>query len=105
MARIARTLFNAVAANLKLDAKKTASYLSEFDGTFVRVYRYPCCPDIDKYFGMGAHTDSSALSILCQDELGGLQIFHDNQWFHVAPIPGTLIVNLGDMIQVTSIIR
>ncbi|XP_010920827.1 gibberellin 2-beta-dioxygenase 6 [Elaeis guineensis] len=102
MARIARTLFNAAAARLELDAKKTASYLSEFDGTFVRVYRYPCCPDIDTYFGMGAHTDSSVLSILCQDELGGLQVFHDNQWFDVAPIPGTLIVNLGDMMQVYS---
>ncbi|KAG1339086.1 gibberellin 2-beta-dioxygenase 6 [Cocos nucifera] len=102
MAAIARTLFNAVAARLKLDAKKTASYLSEFDGTFVRVYRYPCCPDIDKYFGMGPHTDSSVLSILCQDELGGFQVLHDNQWFHVAPIPGTLIVNLGDMMQVYS---
>ncbi|XP_008795357.3 gibberellin 2-beta-dioxygenase 6 [Phoenix dactylifera] len=100
MARIARTLFNVVAANLKLDAKKAASYLSEFDGTFVRVYRYPCCPEADKYFGMNAHTDSSVLSILCQDELGGLQIFHDNQWFDVAPIPGMLTVNLGDMIQV-----
>ncbi|XP_072982817.1 gibberellin 2-beta-dioxygenase 6-like isoform X3 [Typha latifolia] len=66
MARIARVLFDALRADLKLDSEQLTSYLSEFDGTF-RVYRYPCCPDVSNYFGMEAHTDSSVLSIVNQD--------------------------------------
>jgi len=100
MARIARTIFDALAVDLRLDEGLSASYLSESDGT-LRVYRYPCCPDTSSYQGLTAHTDSSVLSILNQDDVGGLQILHDNQWLNVTPIPDTLIVNLGDMMQVS----
>lgn len=99
MARIARTIFDALSTDLGLDSSLSASYLSESEGV-LRVYRYPCCPDTSNYLGMDAHTDSSVLSILNQDDVGGLQILHNNQWFNVAPVPGTLIVNLGDMMQV-----
>ncbi|XP_072959401.1 gibberellin 2-beta-dioxygenase 6-like [Typha angustifolia] len=101
MARIARVLFDALRADLKLDSEQLTSYLSEFDGTF-RVYRYPCCPDVSNYFGMEAHTDSSVLSIVNQDNVGGLQVLQDSTWFNVTPIPDTLIVNLGDMMQAIS---
>jgi isopenicillin N synthase-like dioxygenase len=47
-----------------------------------------------------SHSGSSFLTVLLQDQLGGLQIFHENQWVDVTPIPGALVVNLGDMMQV-----
>ncbi|XP_050140624.1 gibberellin 2-beta-dioxygenase 8-like isoform X2 [Malus sylvestris] len=53
-------------------------------------------------WGMDVHTDSSVLSILNQDEVGGLEVLKDNEWFSVNPIPNTLIVNLGDMMQAIS---
>ena len=99
MARIARAIFDALATDLELDGGLSASYLSESDG-MLRVYRYPCCPDTSSYLGLDAHTDSSVVSILSQDGVGGLQILHNNQWFNVTPISDTLIVNLGDMMQV-----
>ncbi|KAJ0979360.1 hypothetical protein J5N97_014834 [Dioscorea zingiberensis] len=101
MAKIARKLFDAVAADLKLESSQLGPYLDESHGT-LRVYRYPPCPDLANYYGLEAHTDSSVLSILNQDSVGGLQILHASQWFHVAPVPGTLIVNLGDMLQAIS---
>lgn len=102
MARIARKLFDALAAELGLDAHQTASYLAERHGTF-RVYRYP--PSGGSYqLGMEPHTDSSVLSILSQDLVGGLQLLHKDEdaWYNVVPVPGTLLVNLGDMMQAIS---
>ncbi|XP_058075035.1 gibberellin 2-beta-dioxygenase 6 isoform X2 [Magnolia sinica] len=102
MVRVARQLFEALAMNLAFDPIQKASYLSDSDG-LLRVYRYPCCPmTTGEFFGMDAHTDSSVLSILNQDEVGGLQVLKDLKWVDVRPIPGTLVVNLGDMMQAMS---
>lgn len=51
---------------------------------------------------MDVHTDSSVLSILNQDEVGGLEVLKDDHWFTVKPVPNTLVVNLGDMMQAIS---
>lgn len=100
LSRIATTLFEAMANNLDLNLKPSKPYLAENTG-MVRVYRYPNCSDANVGWGMEAHTDSSVLSILNQDdEVSGLQVLKDDQWLTVKPIPNTLIVNLGDMMQV-----
>lgn len=106
MARVTRKLFDALAAALGLDAEQTASYLAERDGT-LRVYRYPPCPasSTGHRLGMEAHTDSSVLSIINQDLVGGLQVLHEGSWRDVAPAgrgSDTLLVNLGDMAQAIS---
>ena len=48
------------------------------------------------------HTDAGALTILLQDEVGGLQVSADDAWFDVQPLAGALVVNVGDMTQVWS---
>ncbi|PKI72231.1 hypothetical protein CRG98_007368 [Punica granatum] len=92
-----------MAEDLGLDQEQKDSYLSESTG-FVRVYRYPCCPtgSGNNNWGMDVHTDSSVLTILCQDLVGGLEVSREGEWIRVRPIPGTLIVNLGDMMQAIS---
>lgn len=85
--------------NLGLDPIESKSNLSNSTGS-VRVYRYPRCSNSNSAWGLDVHTDSSVVSILIQDDVGGLEVLKDNDWFTVKPIPNTLIINLGDMMQV-----
>ncbi|XP_051151374.1 gibberellin 2-beta-dioxygenase 6 isoform X2 [Andrographis paniculata] len=97
--RLAQTLFNAMANHLAIPLAKSSSYLSP-PTAFLRVYRYLRCPGADRRLGIMEHTDSSVLTILHQDHVGGLQVYRDHMWLDIDPVPDTLIVNLGDMMQV-----
>ena len=51
-------------------------------------------------FGVGPHTDFGVLTVLCQDDTGGLQVEDLNgEWVEAPPIPGTLVVNVGDLLS------
>jgi isopenicillin N synthase-like dioxygenase len=66
----------------------------------LRMLRYPPHPpNADaRTFGAGAHTDWGALTLLAQDAHGGLEVaLPDGSWQATPPLPGTFIVNLGDM--------
>jgi len=99
LARLAKTIYEAMAMKLKLDEEQSKSNLSESTGN-IRVYRYPSCSIPDTAWGIDVHTDSSVLSILYECEVGGLEVLRDDEWFQVKPICNALIVNLGDMMQV-----
>ena len=52
--------------------------------------------------GISQHTDAGAITILLQDEVAGLQVWHDETWLDVAPVEGAMTINIGDMLQVWS---
>jgi len=50
---------------------------------------------------LGHHTDPGVLTLLLQDDVGGLQTLdRSGDWVDVPPRPGTVVVNLGDVTQV-----
>lgn len=52
--------------------------------------------------GVHHHTDAGALTVLLQDDVGGLQVFRDGFWHDIEPVPGAFVINTGDMMQVWS---
>ena len=63
---------------------------------------YPPQPEgaEEDQFGVAPHTDFGVLTVLCQDEIGGLEIQRRNgEWAAMPPIPGTLVVNIGDLLE------
>lgn len=63
---------------------------------------YPAQPEDsgEEQFGVAPHTDFGVLTVLCQDNTGGLQVQDINgDWIHAPPIEGTLVVNVGDLLS------
>ncbi len=51
-------------------------------------------------FGVGPHTDFGVLTVLCQDDVGGLQVESlEGEWIDAPPIEGTLVINVGDLLE------
>lgn len=63
---------------------------------------YPACPEPHLTMGTTRHSDPSFLTIVLQDNIGGLEVLYKDQWIDVPPMPGALVVNIGDLLQVRS---
>lgn len=56
--------------------------------------------DDEEVEGLGMHTDMSCVTIVYQDKIGGLQVrSEEGKWMDISPCEGTLLVNIGDMLQ------
>ncbi|XP_073141138.1 gibberellin 20 oxidase 1-D-like [Henckelia pumila] len=81
------------------------AYFREFfegNDSIMRMNYYPPCQQPDLALGTGPHCDPTSLTILHQDEVGGLEVFVDEKWHSIPPNPHAFVVNIGDTFMALS---
>ncbi|GAU20268.1 hypothetical protein TSUD_353320 [Trifolium subterraneum] len=78
------------------------NYLNDMkcnEGIAMVCHYYPSCPEPELTLGATKHADNDFITVLLQDHIGGLQVLHENTWVDVSPVPGALVINIGDLLQ------
>ncbi|KAJ6305246.1 hypothetical protein OIU78_020731 [Salix suchowensis] len=71
---------------------------------------YPTCPNPELTVGVGRHSDMGMLTVLLQDDIGGLYVKMEEEmdgkrqgdWVEIPAVPGALVINVGDTLQILS---
>ncbi|KAL3506357.1 hypothetical protein ACH5RR_031739 [Cinchona calisaya] len=101
--KLAFKLLELIALSLGLPKSRLNGFFKDHTSR-IRQNHYPPCPIADLALGVGRHKDGGALTLLAQDDVGGLQVKRktDGEWILVKPTPDAYIINVGDIVQVWS---
>ncbi|XP_060193282.1 1-aminocyclopropane-1-carboxylate oxidase-like [Lycium barbarum] len=101
--KLAENLLDLLCENLGLEQGylKKAFYGSKGPTFGTKVSNYPPCPKPELIKGLRAHTDAGGLILLFQDDkVSGLQLLKDGNWIDVPPMKHSIVINLGDQLEV-----
>ncbi|KAK6919303.1 Non-hem dioxygenase N-terminal domain [Dillenia turbinata] len=101
--KLAEELLDLLCENLGLEKGylKKVFYGSKGPTFGTKVSNYPPCPKPDLIKGLRAHTDAGGIILLFQDDkVSGLQLLKDDKWIDVPPMHHSIVVNLGDQLEV-----
>ena len=91
-----------IGLGIDMDQFKSEQFIPEEDCyAALQLNHYPPCPNPLMTMGLPAHTDSTCLTILNQGEVTGLEIYKYGDWIRVPPLQGSLVIHVGDMLQVS----
>ncbi|KAD6796161.1 hypothetical protein R6Q59_007095 [Mikania micrantha] len=102
--KLALDILDLLEISLGVDGHNHNYYRQLFEDSvsIVRCNHYPQCNKPDLTYGVGPHCDPNTLTILYQDQVGGLEVFVDNKWKSVHPNRNALVINIGDTFRALS---
>ncbi len=101
-ARLGHALMAGLALGLGLPERYFHEHGTADPLLLLRLFNYPSRPVPEgstAQWGVGEHTDYGYLTLLWQDDVGGLQVKTDEGWIDAPPIPGTFVCNIADMLD------
>ena len=111
-AALSLRILEAMSAGLEMPFSFLNRYFDPGHTGFIRLNYYPVKDPLEHRGdpthldradrGVHHHTDAGALTVLLQDDVGGLQVFKDGYWHDVVPHSNAFVINTGDMMQVWS---
>ena len=95
----AHALMEGIALSLGIEADYFFRNYTADPTVLCRIFHCPPSSVSEESWGVGEHTDYGLLTLLAQDEQGGLQVKTSRGWIEAPPIEGTLVCNIGDMLD------
>lgn len=102
LTELGHALMRGVALSLGLEADHFRDRYMSDPLTLFRIFHYPpvaADPDAEERWGVGEHTDYGVLTILKQDDVGGLQVKSRAGWIDAPPVSDSFVCNIGDMLE------
>ncbi|XP_021624634.1 2-oxoglutarate-dependent dioxygenase 19 [Manihot esculenta] len=100
---IARELLRGISESLGLGPNYIQKAMNLEQGLQVIAANfYPPCPQPEIAMGMPPHSDHGLLTLLIHNGISGLQVQHEGKWVNVNGIPNSILVNIGDHLEILS---
>lgn len=99
MNALAEKLLRLISESLGLPSSCIRDAIGEFYQNITVSY-YPPCPQPELTLGLQSHSDMGAVTLLIQDDVGGLEVLKDGKWILVNPLCDAIFVILADQTEV-----
>lgn len=99
LTQLGQRLMSLLAIGLGLEEEFFRTHYTRDPTILFRIFNYPRRADADNGWGVGEHTDYGFITLLKQDDVGGLQVRHRDQWLEVPDVPDSFVCNVGDMLE------
>ena len=104
LTELGHALMRGVSLSLGLDADHFRRRFMDDPLVLFRIFHYPPHEtregeEAESSWGVGEHTDYGVLTILKQDDVGGLQVKSRGRWIEAPPLPDAFVCNIGDTLE------
>jgi isopenicillin N synthase-like dioxygenase len=98
---LGQLLLRGIAVGLGLGPDYFLEHYTRDPTVLFRIFNYPpsTAGAHDDELGVGEHTDYGLLTLLRQDEIAGLEIWHEDRWIPAPPVRDSFVCNVGDMLE------